>query len=142
MERVRRICPQCRAVNPLEADQCVECGAEMVGDLPVLRESRLPVPWKEVGASLALGAATLAVRAGWHLLQALLERRHAHPVSLGRVPSDGDSLAKRPAKRDAVRRTPAAEPRIRMWGRRVSGVRRGDGTSQWQVEEFVWEQQT
>jgi hypothetical protein len=147
MERVRKICPQCGAANPMEADRCVECGATMRGSLPILRESKLPVPWKEVGASLALGAAALAMRAGWRLLQALLERRDVEPVSLRTASSAVSSLgAWRPRrgerpKRGEIQEAFPSEPQMRMWGRRVSGVRCGDGISHWEVEEFVWERQ-
>ena len=141
METVRRICPRCRAPNARDAETCVQCGAEMSGGLPTIREIKLPVPWREVGASLALGVATLAVRAGWHMIQALLERQSNKPVSLHRDQPARDLAERKPGRRYEAQRATGSEPQVRVWGRRISGICHGDGSSQWEVEEFTWERQ-
>jgi hypothetical protein len=139
MEKVKRICPVCSTANPLEAERCCECGADIERNLPAIRESKLPVPWKEVGASLALGATALAVRAGVHLLRGLLQERGARALPLSRLPSRLRQLKRRIPRRDQDHKAPVPRPQVRVWGRRVWGFWRSDGASQWEAEEFYWE---
>jgi hypothetical protein len=140
MEKVKRMCPVCGTPNPLKADKCGECGADIERNLPAIRESKLPVPWREVGASLALGATALAVRAGVHLLRGLLQRRGAGPSPLSGMQSrlkQRKGQRPRRSEEEVIARTP--QPHVSAWGRRAWGMWRSDGTSQWEAEEFFWE---
>jgi hypothetical protein len=136
---VKRICPVCGAANPLEAERCFECGADIERNMPVIREGKLPVPWKEVGASLAVGAAALALRAGLHLLQGLLEKREAKPSPSDRALSPLSKLRRWLPRRGEEEEAHAPQPQIKVWGRRARGMWRSDGASHWEVEEFLWE---
>ena len=69
MEGVSRICPICRASNPVEAQICQECEAELEVGLPALPPEKAAVPWREVATGLALAGAALALKAGLHLLR-------------------------------------------------------------------------
>ncbi|MGC8952345.1 zinc ribbon domain-containing protein [Chloroflexus sp.] len=80
---VERICPACRHSNPLENRYCGACGAALTeSDALAPRESTAlaprsfplalsPAQVRQIGAALALGAATLAVEVG----KAWLRRR-------------------------------------------------------------------
>jgi len=139
MEKVKRICPVCGTPNPLEAERCCECGAHIERNLPAIPESKLPVPWKEVGASLALGATAVAVRVGVQLVRGLLHRRGAGPSALSRAPSALRELRKHLPRRGKEEQALAPQPQVRVWGRRARGMWRSDGASQWEVEEVFWE---
>ena len=139
MERVKRICPACGAANPLDAKRCPECGADIERGLPAIPESKLPVPWKEVGASLALGLTALALRVGFHLLRGLVQKRGAKPSPLTRAPAPPSKLSRWLARRAEVQEARAPQPQVRVWGHRAWGMWHSDGSSHWQVEEFLWE---
>ncbi|WP_298814436.1 zinc ribbon domain-containing protein [Chloroflexus sp.] len=93
---VERICPACRHGNPLENRYCGACGAALTGaDALAPREPGALAPrqfplssaqMRQLGAALALGAATLALEAG----KAWLRRRMgtattvpAHSITTG-----------------------------------------------------------
>ena len=139
MERVKRICPVCGTANPLRSERCCECGADIERNLPAVRQSRLPAPWKDVGASLALGATALAVRAGVHLLRGLLQRRGARPSVPSRAQSPLSGIRRRLPRRGKEEQARAPQPRVRVWGHRAWGMWRSDGASHWEVEEVFWE---
>jgi ribosomal protein L40E len=139
MEKVSRLCPVCGTANPLEAANCRECGSDVERDLPTVRESKLPVPWREVGAGLAVGATALALRAGVQLVRGLLQGRGRRTLSLSKGPSTLRELKKRLPLRGREEQAATSQPQIRMWGRRAWGVWRSDGASQWEVEEIQWE---
>ena len=135
MNSLKRLCPVCGAANDLEAKTCYGCGAEVWSNLPVPAGDRLPVPWKEVGASLAVGAGALALRAGLRLAQHLLERKVARSMQLeNRSSAQGE--ASTPLSRHV--RAPA-QPQVRFWGRRVRGRWRGGEAGQVEVEEIHWQ---
>lgn len=98
---------------------------------------RLPVPWKEVGASLALGAAVLAFKAGLRLMRQLLGRK---AIGLKKPPEQHTLLRGvarwLPRRGEELHQT---QPRVRIWGRRVWGIWRSDGASRWEFEEVFWE---
>jgi len=138
MDRVKRICPVCSTPNPLEAQRCYECGSDIETSLPAIRGSKLPVSWREVGTSLALGATALAVRAGVNLLRGLLQQRTTRPSPLSKAPSQPRRPKRRPPSRDQEEQVPVPQPQVRVWGRRAWGMWRSDGASQWEQEEFFW----
>jgi hypothetical protein len=72
-ERSRTPCPQCRHGNPLENRFCGACGVLLTGSWQLARRpvgapwpgrALLPAELKPAGGALAVGLATLAVRAG------------------------------------------------------------------------------
>jgi len=153
MERVKKICPVCGAANPLDEERCGVCGASLETRVSIPLGERLPVPWREVGISLALGAAALALRAGLHLVRGLLERKAAGQMELHERPASLSKVRKWPPWRrrlvgspsgpkaawGALEEAPRPRPQLRMWGRRAWGVWSSDGASYWEVEEVFWE---
>jgi hypothetical protein len=139
MDTLKRLCPQCGKANPLEKTYCEVCGARIETSLSLPVSRNLSLPGKEIGASLAVGAGVLAVRAGLRLVQHLLERNA--PTSLG--PGSGSSLLARIAHRvsqwAASEEPPSPAPDVRFWGRRVHAHWRSDGTRHLEVEEVTWE---
>jgi len=137
MNETKRLCPACGAANSLEAQRCYACGASF--NLPVPLEHRLPVPWKEVGASLALGTATLALRAGLRLAKRLLEQRAARQVKVHERTPLLSKVGRRLLRKEETEQVRRERPQVRVWGRRVWGRWASDGTRQVEVEEFDWQ---
>lgn len=139
MAGVKRLCPECGMANSLDRYTCHACGADMRANLPVPSEERLPVPWKQVGTSLAVGAGALALRAGVHVMRHLLERKAARSMQpraqTGQSNEVGKWLSRRQETEDAPR--PAAQ--VRVWGRRLRGRLDRDGARELEVEEFYWQ---
>lgn len=106
---VERICPQCGAGNPLNDRFCGKCGTTLERLLPAPRSSSplvrlgaaLPVPWKDVGRTLAVGAAALVAEAGIAWLRRRIEQGGAQsgsaaaPLKFNR--SAGTSAAREPS---------------------------------------------
>ncbi|HWQ15513.1 MAG TPA: zinc ribbon domain-containing protein, partial [Roseiflexaceae bacterium] len=69
---VERICPACEHGNPVTAHYCGACGAPLERLLPARRIAGqltiagrdLPVTWRQVGRTVALGVAAVAAEAG------------------------------------------------------------------------------
>ena len=84
---VERICPQCGTGNPLDDRFCGKCGATLERLLPAPRASSplarlgssLPVPWRDVGRTLAVGAAALVAEAGIAWLRRRIEQSGSPP---------------------------------------------------------------
>lgn len=68
MSEVQRICPECGEPGPLTARYCPHCGADSQAALPAPRAT-LPAVLTKAALPLLAGAASLALRAGWKLLQ-------------------------------------------------------------------------
>ncbi|MBC8162044.1 MAG: zinc ribbon domain-containing protein [Roseiflexaceae bacterium] len=93
---VERVCPACQHGNPLENHFCGQCGQSLEQQLPAVRQpaallrasAALPVPWKQVGKTVAIGLATLAAEAGVAWL-----RRKAEHVNLPAVPATAPTRA-------------------------------------------------
>lgn len=137
MTRTKRLCPACGAANSLEMEKCYVCGASF--NLPVPLEQRLPVPWKGVGASLALGTTALALSAGLRLAKHFLEQGAVKPVKvhgLTSLPSKARKWLLRRGETEDVRRE---RPQVRVWGRRMWGKWMSDGTRHVEVEEIDWQ---
>lgn len=131
MGRTKRICPVCGAGNPIDAERCRECGVDMGSNLPVPSEERPPVPWKELGTSLVLATAALGLRVGLRLLRGALEKEEKTSL-LGKVRKWLPWLGRE-------EESPASQPKVKVWGKRIQGVWRSDGATHWEVEEFTWE---
>lgn len=69
MSNVTRICPHCGAGVQLDLQFCGQCGGDMEdAQLPV-QQRNLPAVLGRAAVPMLVGAASLAVRAGWKLLQ-------------------------------------------------------------------------
>ena len=119
---VERICPECEAGNPRDAQRCVECGylleqplARQTGGMLARRAPALPARWQQAGKAVALGAVALAVEAG----AAWLQQRSAQKPA---------PLARRPVSREG-----AVIARHRVWETYESGA-----LTRRVVEQTVW----
>ncbi len=134
MDKVQRLCRECKAPNDMDNTTCHACGADITPNLPVPLQPRLPVPWKQVGTSLTLGVGALALRGGFRLAKHILEKR-ARPT--GRhVPG---KVGRWLARREETEKSPDPQPQVRMWGRRAWGKWERDGSGQLEVQEFYWQ---
>lgn len=79
---VERICPACRFGNAVDSRYCNKCGAPLewlVRDKPepstalMVAGRALPVRWKQIGTTVAIGAAALAAEAGLSWLRRRIE---------------------------------------------------------------------
>jgi hypothetical protein len=132
MASVKRLCPECGAANSLDWYKCHACGADMRSNLPVPAGERLPVPWKQVGTSLAVGAGALALRAGVQVVRHLLQRKAARSMQLREQTG-------RLSRRQETEKAPRPTAQVRVWGQRLRGRLDRDGASQLEVEEFYWQ---
>lgn len=139
MAGLKRLCPACGAANSLERRNCHLCGAELQSSLPMPLGERFPVPWKEVGASLAIGAGALALRGALHLVRGLLEKKATRPVGLRDAISFPIRRRRRLAQRAEPEKPSLPQVQISFWGRRVRGWWGNDQVSQLEVEEFSWQ---
>ena len=69
MSDVQRICPECGGGSPMHAQHCPDCGYDSQSGLPMQRTNTLPVTLSKAALPVLAGAAGLALRAGWRLLQ-------------------------------------------------------------------------
>lgn len=104
---VERICPVCQHGNPLDDRFCGKCGGLLERQMLARREEgaltiaghQLPVTWRQVGKTAALGVAALAAEAGL----AWLKRRIDSPAA-----PTSTALAKRPATQLGPAKQPAS----------------------------------
>lgn len=68
MSTVYRICPECGEQGELDTRHCGACGYDMEGGLPAPK-SNLRVSIGKAALPVLAGAASLAIRAGWKLIQ-------------------------------------------------------------------------
>lgn len=68
MSEVQRICPHCGEAGPLAARYCPHCGADSGAALPA-PQSSFPLALTKAALPILAGAASLALRAAWKLLQ-------------------------------------------------------------------------
>lgn len=79
MSNVTRICPQCSHGNGMEARYCAACGADTQTSLPATQGNNLPAVIGKAAVPILVGAASLALSAGWKLLQGVLSKSAAQP---------------------------------------------------------------
>jgi hypothetical protein len=132
MTELKRLCPACGAANALERQTCHACGTNLRTTLPVPLGERLPVTWKQVGTSLALGAGALALRVGVELARQFLERKASEL-------SEPSAKVERPAGRQVVQVNQLTGPQVRVWGRRMRSRWWGGHPQDVEVEEFFWQ---
>lgn len=68
MNEVKRICPHCGEPGPLAARYCPHCGNDSQAALPA-PQANFPLALSKAALPILVGAASLALRAGWKLLQ-------------------------------------------------------------------------
>jgi len=139
MASVKRLCPECGVANSLEREKCHACGADMRSKLPIPAGERLPVPWKQVGTSLAVGAGALALRAGVHVVRHFLERKADRSLSLRSRSALPNKVGRWLSRREPMQEAPRPQAQVRVWGQRLRGRWGSDGASQLEVEEFYWQ---
>jgi len=96
---VERVCPACQHGNPLDDFYCGKCGVPLERQVLARRGEgaltiagyHLPVTWRQVGKTAALGAAALVAEVG----MVWLRRKLAQPVSAETVAKVQPTLAKR-----------------------------------------------
>lgn len=124
MSEVQRICPQCREPGPLTARYCPHCGADSQAALPTPR-SNLPAVLTKAALPILAGAASLALRAGWKLLQS----RTAATVTTNVTEQALQSLrrAKTTQLPARIEQLPASRPRRTIHIRSAWSVTDGNG---------------
>ena len=101
---VERICPQCQAGNPVQAQHCAVCGtvlhpedtqplAKRPGSALMRSIPAVPARWQQASKAAALAAVALAVEVGAAWLQ---QRSAAKPAPLARRTLPAAASARRP----------------------------------------------
>ena len=80
MTNVNRICPGCGQPSPLDAHHCPNCGYDHEAGLPVPQRN-LPATIGKAALPILAGAAGLAVRAVWKLVQNRLTQDAVYRVA-------------------------------------------------------------
>ena len=86
---VERICPACQHGNPVTDQYCGKCGTPLERLLPVRRADAqltiagrdLPVTWRQLGRTVALGVAALAAEAGIAAIRRYVEGGQGTPTT-------------------------------------------------------------
>ncbi len=111
MSDIQRICAQCGKSSALDARYCPHCGYDMEGGLPAPRNT-LPVSIGKAALPVLAGVASLALRAGWKLLQAKLAETAVQspkenvipiPKAATPAPQTNQSVARRPRRTIHIR---------------------------------------
>lgn len=139
MSEVQRICPHCGEPGPLAARYCPHCGNDSQAALPA-PQSNLPLALSKAALPILVGAASLAVRAGWKLLQSRMAARMTETLTEKAVQSLRATRSSQPPMRAEQMRQPVqSRPRhtIRIrsaWAvTDANGVQRS-GVSEHQIE--------
>lgn len=108
MSSVQRLCEQCGRPNPLDARFCSHCGYDTHGALPT-QQVNLPAVISRAALPVLVGAAGLAVRAGWRLLQSQWTRDMAKQA-LDAAQSHLQTKAQAPQRTQPPAPKPAPQP--------------------------------
>lgn len=135
---VERICQTCRYGNPVEAQFCNKCGTALERQLPalpgranlVIAGRSLPVSWRQVGKTVAIGAAALAAEVG---IAWLRRRMDGTPASTALVRAT--QATRTPDK--AVTNSSAASIVTIISQRVIEVLDNGDGRRQI-TEQHIW----
>lgn len=95
---VERICPECRASQPLSSHYCATCGAQLERFLPVPARQWLPARVRQqlshpIVKGVAMGAMALVVEVGIKVIRHVLTNRTAQQITTAR-PSAGTPPAR------------------------------------------------
>lgn len=132
MSEVQRICPQCGEPGPLTARYCPHCGADSQAALPAPR-SNLPAVLTKAALPILAGAASLALRAGWKLLQSRMAANVTTNVTEHAIQSLRTASATQPPAR--TEQVPASRPRRTIRIRSAWAVTDGNGVHRSGVSE-------
>ncbi len=131
LSSVRRLCPRCQAANELEATCCRACGARLDRQLVVRQVAGVTLPAigrREVGATVALTAAAVAMQMGRRWLWRWLSGRRTTPAA---APTSNRAVATASA--------PASAPAVVITRRTWWHISRSDGASQWGSQQDTWQ---
>ena len=83
---VERICPECRASQPLSSHYCATCGAQLERFLPVPARQWLPARVRQqlshpIVKGVAMGAMALVVEVGIKVIRHVLTNRTAQQIT-------------------------------------------------------------
>jgi len=87
---VERICPACRFGNMIESHYCSKCGTSLerlvlakpeATTALTLARRNLPISWKQLGTTVAIGAAAMAAEAGLAWLRRRTEGASTAPLA-------------------------------------------------------------
>ena len=120
MSNVTRICPQCGHGNGMEDRYCAECGADTQASLPTTQGTNLPAVIGRAALPVLVGAASLALSAGWKLLQGALSRSAAQETQI------------QPQTPIEVKSAPLAPRRARMTVTIRTSWAVGDSNGRWE----------
>lgn len=116
MSNVTRICPQCGHGNGMEDRYCAVCGADTQASLPTTQGTNLPAVIGKAALPVLVGAASLALSAGWKLLQGVLSKSAAQPQPPVQVKS-GPLAPRRPRMTVTIRTSWAVGDSSGRWER-------------------------
>ncbi|MEZ4728041.1 MAG: zinc ribbon domain-containing protein [Caldilineaceae bacterium] len=128
MSEVQRICPECGEAGPLDTRYCPHCGADREAALPVQR-SNLPLVLSKAALPILAGAASLALRIGWKVLQS----RMTSAVTEKTVESLRAARASQPPAK--AEQPPLSNPRRTIRIRSAWAVTDGNGVQHSGVSE-------
>ena len=136
MSEVKRICPQCGEPGPLTARYCPHCGNDSQAALPA-PQSTLPLALSKAALPILVGAASLALRAGWKLLQSQMAARVTETLTGKAVESLRTTRSSQPTIRteQPLQSQPRHTIRIRSaWAITDANGAQRSGISEHQIE--------
>ena len=81
MSDVQRICPHCGGSSALHMAHCPHCGRNLQTGVPMRQENAVPAALSKAALPVLAGAASLALRAGWKLLQSRMAQATAQQAA-------------------------------------------------------------
>jgi len=114
MSNIHRVCPECSARVAMEARYCAQCGYDAEMGVPAT-ERQLPATLGKAALPILAGAAGLAVRAAWRLLQNRAVQEAAQNVAQ-------NALQKMAQPQPPA--TPESRPQPRPWAESARTPRR------------------
>ncbi|MBM4413978.1 MAG: hypothetical protein FJ040_11120 [Chloroflexi bacterium] len=112
---VERICPDCRASQPLSSHYCATCGSQLERFLPVPARQWLPASVRQhlnhpIVKGVAMGALAIVVEVGINVIRHMLTNRaSAHLATLKSSDIPSDTTSRRTGTRTVV------QARRRFW---------------------------
>jgi hypothetical protein len=122
MSDVQRICPHCGGSSAMQMAHCPHCGHDLQAGVPMRQENTLPTALGRAALPVLAGAASIALRAGWKLLQSRMAEATLQRAATQAV----DRTTTSPTRRDE---SPA--PRVKRTVRIRSSWAVGDARGNW-----------
>lgn len=119
MSEIQRICAQCGKSSALDARYCPHCGYDTQAGLPAPRNT-LPANIGKAALPILAGVASLALRAGWKLLQSRLAEATANnalikPQPMQPTPRNDPQTTRRPRRIIRIRSSWAMGDASGIW---------------------------